>query len=163
MTDAATDDATAARPAAIWVDADACPRVIKEILYRVAARGAVTVTLVANQSLTVPRSPNLKVLQVPRGFDVADNEIVQRAAAGDLVITADIPLAAEVIAAGAQALNPRGELYSADTIRGLLNLRDFMDTMRASGAVSDGPPPLTQANRNAFASHLDTWLARRKR
>jgi uncharacterized protein YaiI (UPF0178 family) len=110
----------------------------------------------------IPRHPGLAVLQVPQGFDVADNEIVRRACRGDLVITADIPLAAEVIAKGAQALNPRGERYSADTIRGLLTLRDFMDTMRASGNVGDGPPPLTQADRNAFASHLDTWIARRR-
>jgi uncharacterized protein YaiI (UPF0178 family) len=157
-----TIDEPAGAPAAIWVDADACPRVIKEVLYRVAQRTGVTVTLVANQPLAVPRHPALKVLHVAQGFDVADNEIVRRAAPGDLVITADIPLAAEVIAKGAQALNPRGERYSADTIRGLLNLRDFMDTMRASGAVGDGPPPLTQADRNAFASHLDTWVARRK-
>lgn len=150
------------RPAAIWVDADACPKVIKEILYRVAQRTGVTVTLVANQPLAVPRVASLKVLQVSHGFDVADNEIVRRAVAGDLVITADIPLAAEVIAKGAQALNPRGERYSADTIRGVLNLRDFMDTMRSSGHVGDGPPPLSQADRNAFASHLDSWMARRR-
>lgn len=150
------------RPAAIWVDADACPKVIKEILFRVAQRTGVAVTLVANQPLTVPRVPGLKVLQVSPGFDVADNEIVRRAMAGDLVITADIPLAAEVLARGAQALNPRGERYSPDTIRGILNMRDFMDTMRASGNVGDGPPPLTQANRNAFAGHLDTWIARRR-
>ncbi|MET0291085.1 MAG: YaiI/YqxD family protein [Steroidobacteraceae bacterium] len=146
----------------IWVDADACPKVIKEILYRVAERTGIAVTLVANQALAVPRHASLRVLQVSQGFDVADNEIVRRAATGDLVITADIPLAAEVIAKGAQALNPRGERYSADTIRGLLNLRDFMDTMRATGHVGDGPPPLTQANRNAFASHLDRWVAQRK-
>jgi uncharacterized protein YaiI (UPF0178 family) len=146
----------------IWVDADACPRVIKEILYRVAERAGVSVTLVANQPLVVPRNPHLKVLQVASGFDVADNEIVRRVAPGDLVITGDIPLAAEVLAKGAQALNPRGERYSADTIRGLLNLRDFMDTMRASGQVGDGPPPLSQANRNAFASHLDRWVAQRR-
>ncbi len=146
----------------IWVDADACPKVIKEILYRAAERTGVPVTLVANQPLQVPRIPSLRVLQVAQGFDVADNEIARRAGPDDLVITADIPLAAEVIARGAQALNPRGERYSADTIRGLLNLRDFMDTMRASGNVGDGPPPLSQANRNAFAGHLDTWLSRRK-
>lgn len=147
--------------ASIWVDADACPRVIKDILYRAAERTGVAVILVANQPLALPRIASLRALQVPRGFDVADDEIVRRVAAGDLVITADIPLAAEVIAKGAEALNPRGERYSPDTIRGLLNLRDFMDTMRASGTVGDGPPPLNQANRNAFASHLDTWLARR--
>jgi hypothetical protein len=146
----------------IWVDADACPKVIKDILYRAAERTGTTVTFVANQPLTVPRMANLRVLQVSQGFDVADNEIVKRVTAGDLVITADIPLAAEVIAKGGNALNPRGERYSPDTIRGVLNLRDFMDTMRASGNVGGGPPPLTQANRNAFASHLDTWLANRK-
>jgi uncharacterized protein YaiI (UPF0178 family) len=146
----------------IWVDADACPKVIKDILYRAAERTGTTVTFVANQPLTVPRIASLRVLQVSQGFDVADNEIVKRVAAGDLVITADIPLAAEVIAKGGNALNPRGERYSPDTIRGVLNLRDFMDTMRASGNVGGGPPPLTQANRNAFASHLDTWLASRK-
>jgi uncharacterized protein YaiI (UPF0178 family) len=150
-----------ARSAAIWVDADACPKVIKEILYRAAERTRVRVTFVANQSLIVPRVPSLRVLQVAKGFDVADNEIVRRAETGDLVVTADIPLAAEVMAKGAQALNPRGERYSPDTIRGILNMRDFMDTMRASGHVGDGPPPLTQANRSAFANHLDAWLARR--
>ncbi len=148
-------------PAKIWVDADACPNVIKDILFRAAERTGVAVTLVANQPLRVPRIPSVKTLLVSSGFDVADNEIVKQAAAGDLVVTADIPLAAEVIAKGAQALNPRGELYSPDTIRAVLTLRDFMDTMRSSGNVGGGPPPLTQADRNAFAGHLDTWLARR--
>jgi uncharacterized protein YaiI (UPF0178 family) len=147
--------------ASIWVDADACPNVIKEILFRAAERTGVAVTLVANQPLRLPRIPSLRALHVSQGFDVADGEIVRQIAAGDLVITADIPLAAEVIAKGADALNPRGERYSADTIRGVLNLRDFMDTMRSSGNVGGGPPPLTQADRNAFASHLDRWLARR--
>ena len=147
--------------ASIWVDADACPNVIKEILFRAAERTGVAVTLVANQPLRLPRIPSLRAVQVPQGFDVADGEIVRQIAAGDLVITADIPLAAEAIAKGADALNPRGERYSADTIRGVLNLRDFMDTMRSSGNVGGGPPPLTQADRNAFASHLDRWLARR--
>jgi uncharacterized protein YaiI (UPF0178 family) len=145
----------------IWVDADACPKVVKEILFRAAERTGVLVTLVANQSLQIPRLPNLRVLQVASGFDVADNEIVKHVAPGDLVVTADIPLAAEVIAKGGEALNPRGERYSPDTIREKLTLRDFMDTMRASGAVGGGPPPLTQADRKAFASHLDRWLARR--
>jgi uncharacterized protein YaiI (UPF0178 family) len=145
----------------IWVDADACPVVIKEILFKASQRTGVTVTLVANQALQLPRISSIRQVQVGSGFDVADAEIVKRTAAGDLVITADIPLAAEVIAKGAQALNPRGELYSPDTIRGVLAMRDFMDTMRASGNVGGGPPPLTQANRNAFAGHLDTWLARR--
>jgi uncharacterized protein YaiI (UPF0178 family) len=152
----------ASRTAAIWVDADACPNVIKEILFRAAERTGVVVTLVANQALRIPRAANLRVVQVAAGFDVADAEIVKRAAAGDLVVTADIPLAAEVIAKGARALNPRGELYSPDTIRGVLALRDFMDTMRSSGNVGGGPPPLTQADRNAFAGHLDTWLAQRR-
>ena len=112
---------------------------------------------------SVPRLPSLRTLQVAPGFDVADNEIVRRVGAGDLVVTADIPLAAEVIARGAEALNPRGERYSPDTIRGILSMRDFMDTMRASGHVGGGPPPLGLTERNAFASHLDRWLARRPR
>jgi uncharacterized protein len=146
--------------ASIWVDADACPNVIKEVLFRAADRTGVTVTLVANRPLAIPRVPSLRVLQVTSGFDVADNEIVKRAIPGDLVITADVPLAAEIIAKGGEALNPRGERYSRDTIRGVLTMRDFMDTMRASGHVGGGPPALTQADRNAFASHLDKWLAR---
>jgi uncharacterized protein YaiI (UPF0178 family) len=143
------------------VDADACPNVIKDILYRAAERTGVSITLVANQPLQIPRIPSLRSVQVAAGFDVADNEIVKRMTAGDLVVTADIPLAAEVIAKGGEAVNPRGERYSANTIRGILGMRDFMDTMRASGMVGGGPPPLTLANRNAFAGHLDTWLARR--
>jgi len=144
----------------IWVDADACPGVIKEILFRAATRTGVAVTLVANQALRIPRIPSVRVVQVASGFDVADAEIVKRVAAGDLVVTADIPLAADVIGKGGEALNPRGERYSPDTIRGVLAMRDFMDTMRASGNVVGGPPPLTQADRNAFAGHLDAWLAR---
>ena len=147
--------------ASIWVDADACPGVIKEILFRAAKRTGVDVTLVANQALQVPRIPSVRAVQVSAGFDVADAEIVKRIIAGDLVVTADIPLAAEVIAKGAEALNPRGERYSPDTIGGVLAMRDFMDTMRSSGVVGGGPPPLTQANRNAFAARLDTWLAKR--
>jgi uncharacterized protein len=146
--------------ASIWVDADACPRVIKEILFRAAERTGVTVTLVANRPLAIPRLPSLHVLQVPSGFDVADSEILKRTVPGDLVITADVPLAAQIIAKGGDALNPRGERYSPDTIRGVLTMRDFMDTMRASGHLGGGPPALTQADRNAFASHLDKWLAR---
>ncbi len=147
--------------ASIWVDADACPGVIKEILFRAAERTGVVVTFVANQPLRMPRIAGVRAIQVAAGFDVADAEIVKRAAAGDMVITADIPLAAEVIAKGAAALNPRGERYSPDTIRGVLVMRDFMDTMRAGGNVGGGPPPLTQANRNAFAGALDSWLAKR--
>ena len=146
--------------ARIWVDADACPNVIKEILFRAAERTGVTVTLVANRAIAIPRIPSLHLLQVSDGFDVADRQIVERTRAGDLVITADIPLAAQIIAKGGEALNPRGERYSPDTIRGVLTMRDFMDTMRASGMVGGGPPALTQADRNAFASHLDKWLAR---
>ena len=146
--------------ASIWVDADACPKVIKEILFRAAERTGVTVTLVANHPLAIPRLPSLRVLQVTSGFDVADSEIIKRAIPGDLVVTADVPLAAQIIANGGEALNPRGERYSPDTIRGVLTMRDFMDTMRASGHIGGGPPALTQADRNAFASHLDKWLAR---
>ena len=150
-----------ADPRQIWVDADACPRVIKDILYRAAERTGIAVTLVANQPIAVPRLPNLRSVRVAPGFDVADNEIVRRLTAGDLVITADIPLAAEIIAKGGEALNPRGERYSADTIRGILSMRDFMHTMRSSGVVGGVPPPISQADRKAFVSHLDTWLARR--
>ncbi len=145
----------------IWVDADACPNVIKEILFRAAQRTGVAVTLVANQALRIPRIPSLRVVLVAAGFDVADGEIVKNLAPGDLVITADIPLAAEVIGKGGVALNPRGERYSPDTIQSVLTLREFMDTMRSSGNVGGGPPPLTHADRNAFAGHLDSWLARR--
>jgi uncharacterized protein len=145
----------------IWVDADACPNVIKEILFRAAKRTGVSVTLVANQPLQIPRLPSLRAIRVASGFDVADSEIVKGVAVGDLVVTADIPLAAEVIAKGGEALNPRGERYSPDTIRAVLTMRDFMDTMRSSGNVGGGPPPLTLANRNAFAAQLDSWLARR--
>jgi len=146
----------------IWVDADACPRPVKEILFKAAERTGIELTLVANHAMAVPRVPNVRLLQVQGGFDVADQEIARRVAPGDLVVTADIPLAADVIARGAQALNPRGELYSADTIRALLTMRDFMDTMRASGVVTGGPPALSQADRQAFAGQLDRWLARRR-
>ncbi|BAE74988.1 conserved hypothetical protein [Sodalis glossinidius str. 'morsitans'] len=142
----------------IWVDADACPRVIKEILFRAAVRHEIQTTLVANQSLPVPPSRFIRTLRVAAGFDVVDNEIVKRAAAGDLVITADIPLAAEVLAKGALALNPRGELYQQATIREKLTLRDFMDTLRGSGIQTDGPPPLGQRERQEFARQLDKWL-----
>ncbi|MCC7198963.1 MAG: YaiI/YqxD family protein [Gammaproteobacteria bacterium] len=146
----------------IWVDADACPKVVKDILFRAAERTGVGVTLVANQPLAIPRIPSLRVMTVASGFDVADNAIVVRVNSGDLVVTSDIPLAAEVLAKGADAVSPRGERFSPDTIRGQLTMRDFMDTMRSSGVVGGGPPPLSQADRNAFASHLDRWLARRR-
>jgi len=144
----------------IWVDADACPAVIKNILFRAAKRTRVQLTLVANQPLRIPQSPWIKMLQVAAGFDVTDNEIVKRLSVGDLVITGDIPLAAEVIEKGGYALNPRGELYSADNIRGRLNMRDFMDTLRASGIDTGGPPALSQSDRNSFANHLDKLLTR---
>ena len=144
----------------IWVDADACPVVIKEILFKAADRTKVHTTLVANQPIHTPRSPFIKSLQVGSGFDVADDEIVKRLEAGDLVITSDIPLAAEVIEKGGMALSPRGELHTEENIKARLNIRDFMDTMRASGIQTGGPPPLNQADRMAFANHLDTLLTR---
>ncbi|ANJ66514.1 hypothetical protein A9404_03195 [Halothiobacillus diazotrophicus] len=144
----------------IWVDADACPVVIKEILFRAADRSGVPLVLVANQSLRIPNSPWIRCLQVPRGFDVADNEIVRRLVAGDLVITGDIPLAAEVIEKGGHALNPRGEQYAADTIRARLTMRDFMETLRSSGIQTGGVAALSQADRKRFAGQLDRWLSR---
>ncbi|MEM1092639.1 MAG: YaiI/YqxD family protein [Pseudomonadota bacterium] len=143
----------------IWVDADACPAVIKDILYKAANRTQTLTTFVANQALRVPPSRYLATLRVSSGFDVADNEIVRRAAADDLVITSDIPLAAEVMEKGANALSPRGELYQPDTIRQRLNMRDFMDTLRASGINTGGPPTMGARERKAFADHLDRLLA----
>ena len=131
----------------IWVDADACPKVIKEILFRAAERTAVPVTLVANRLLHTPSSPYISAIQVADGFDIADSEIVKRLEAGDLVITADIPLAAEVIAKGGHALDTRGEMYSADTIQAKLTMRDFMETLRASGVETGGPSALNQRDR----------------
>jgi len=145
----------------IWVDADACPRVIKEILFRAADRVAVPVILVANQFIQVPRSLHIRTVQVTPGFDVADNYIVQQADPGDLIITADIPLAAEAIDKGCLALNPRGELYTQENIRQRLNMRDFMDTMRASGVDTGGPASFSQADRMAFANQLDRLLAKK--
>ncbi|MGI9204750.1 MAG: YaiI/YqxD family protein [Woeseiaceae bacterium] len=146
----------------IWVDADACPVVIKEILFRAARRTRTETTLVANQSIRVPSSPYLNSIQVASGFDVADNEIVARLSTGDLVVTADIPLAAEVIEKGAHALNPRGELYTTENIRARLNMRDFMDTLRSSGLQTGGPKELSQSDRQAFANALDRLLAMNK-
>jgi uncharacterized protein YaiI (UPF0178 family) len=144
----------------IWVDADACPVVIKDILFRAAERTRVGLTLVANRSVRTPPSPYIKMLQVTAGFDVADNEIVKRISVGDLVITGDIPLAAEVIEKGGNALSPRGELYSTDSIKGRLDMRDFLDNLRASGIDTGGPPALSQGDRNAFANQLDKLLAK---
>jgi len=145
----------------IWVDADACPVAVKEILYRAADRTGVALTLVANQALNTPSSPNINTLQVARGFDVADDEIVSRLNAGDLVITSDIPLAAEVIEKGGHALSPRGELHTSENIGARLNMRDFMDTMRSSGVeMGGGPPAFGQRDKQNFANNLDRWLAR---
>lgn len=144
----------------IWVDADACPAVIKEILFKAANRTQTSLTLVANQPIRVPPSPHIRTVQVSSGFDVADNEIVKRLMPGDLVITADIPLAAEVIDKGGHALNPRGEMYSTDNVRARLNMRDFMENLRASGVQTGGPAALSQKDRQAFANQLDRFLAR---
>lgn len=144
----------------IWVDADACPGMIREVLFRAADRTGVALTMVANQPVRTPPSRHIDSLQVPAGFDVADNEIVRRATAGDLVITSDIPLAAEVIDKGCFALSPRGELYSQDNVRARLNMRDFMETLRSSGIATGGPPALGQKDRQEFANQLDRWLTR---
>jgi hypothetical protein len=146
----------------IWVDADACPQVIKEILFRAAERSEIPLTLVANKLLAVPRSSWIRALQVSRGFDVADNEIAKRLEKGDLVITADIPLAADVIGRGGHALNPRGELYTAENIRERLATRDFMEKLRETGVQTGGPAALDNTDRKRFADQLDKFLARRK-
>jgi uncharacterized protein len=145
----------------IIVDADACPKVIKEILFRAADRLKIQLTLVANKMLYCPPSPYIRALQVPAGFDVADNKIAQLVAPGDLVITADIPLAADVISRGGHALNPRGEIYTEDTIRERLTMRNFMDGLRSSGVETGGPPTLSQKDRQLFGNQLDKFLTRR--
>ena len=147
----------------IWVDADACPVAIKEILFRAAIRTQTTVMLVANQSLKVPPSPYIKSIQVLKGFDVADNEIIRQSQNGDLVITSDIPLADDVIKKGALALSPRGDLFSKDNIKARLNMRDFLDTMRASGVDTGGPSPLTDKDNKRFADSLDRILTQNKK
>jgi hypothetical protein len=144
----------------IWVDADACPGVIKDILFRAADRVQVDLTLVANQAVRVPRSRYIRAIQVPAGFDVADNRIVRELQAGDLVVTADIPLAAEVVDKGGVALNPRGELYTAENVRERLAMRNLMEELRSTGAVSGGPPTLSKTDRQNFANQLDRLLAR---
>ena len=143
----------------IWVDADACPVAIKEILYKAAERTQTDVTLVANQYLRVPKSGYIHVLVVESELDAADEEIVKVLRRGDLVITSDIPLASEVIQKGAEALSPRGELYSAENIGSLLNMRDFMHTLRASDIETNGPAALNSADRNQFANHLNHILS----
>jgi uncharacterized protein YaiI (UPF0178 family) len=147
----------------IWVDADACPGVVREILFRASERTGVALTLVANQWLRTPSLPQVRAIQVPSGLDVADTEIVRRVRPGDLVVTQDIPLAALVLAKGAAALNPRGELYTRDSIAERLSIRDFMDELRGAGIQTGGPPALHARDRQAFAAQLDRWLARRPR
>lgn len=147
----------------IWVDADACPNVIKEILYRAAQRKQTAMTLVANQALRTPPSQYIRSVQVAAGFDVADNYIVQQLTPGDLVITADIPLAAEVIGKDAHALNPRGEFYSKDNIKERLAMRDLMTELRDTGVEMNGPASLGQRDRQAFANQLDRFLAKHVR
>jgi len=144
----------------IWIDADACPGVIKEILYRACGRKQVELILVANQPLKVPPSPLIRTVQVPAGFDVADNYIVQHMNPEDLVITADIPLADEVIDAEGHAINPRGEFYTKENIKQRLTMRNFMEELRSTGQISGGPPPLNHTDRQAFANSLDRFLAK---
>ena len=143
----------------IWVDADACPNVIKEILFRVAQKRQLALTLVANQYLKVPPSPFIKTVQVAAGFDVADNYIAQQVVAGDIVVTADIPLAADIVEKNAYGINPRGTLYTEQNIKQTLTMRNFMEEMRSTGQASGGPPPLDQRDRQAFANTLDRLLA----
>jgi uncharacterized protein YaiI (UPF0178 family) len=145
----------------IWVDADACPAVIKEILFRAAERTGVTMTLVANKPLRLPTAPNLRFLQVPPGFDAADKRIVELMQPGDLVVTADVPLAAAAIEKGGVALNPRGELYTTENVRERLSMRNFMDELRGSGVNTGGPAALSQRERQLFANQLDRLLAKR--
>jgi uncharacterized protein len=145
----------------IWVDADACPVVIKEILLRAAERTGVRMTLVANKPLRLPVAQNLRFLQVPHGFDAADKRIVELMEADDLVVTADVPLAAAAIDKGGVALNPRGELYTKENVRERLSVRNFMDELRSGGVNTGGPPALSQKERQLFANQLDSWLARR--
>ena len=145
----------------IWVDADACPGAVKEILFRAANRTQVPLTLIANQMLRVPPSPWIRALQVPSGFDVADERIVQEADAGDLVVTADVPLAARVIAKGALVLEPRGDLLDKGNIQERLGMRNFMESLRSSGVETGGPAAFSSTDRQAFANRLDGLLARR--
>ncbi len=147
----------------IWVDADACPAVIKEILFRAAGRVGVELVLVANRPMRLPRYPVVRLVIVGAGFDVADHEIVRQLQAGDLVITSDIPLAWEVIEGGGHVLSPRGEVFTPENIKARLNIRDFMDTLRASGVDTGGPPPMRATDRKAFADQLDAFLAGRNR
>jgi len=145
----------------IWVDADACPVVIREVLFRAAERTGVSLTLVANKPVKLPTALNIRFVQVPAGMDAADKRIVELMAAGDLVITADVPLAAAAIEKGGVALNPRGELYTSENVRERLSVRNFLDELRGSGVNTGGPPALSQRERQMFANQLDRWLAKR--
>lgn len=156
-----SDDATADAGGRIWVDADACPNVIKDILFRAAERAQIPLALVANQWIRTPPSRFISSIQVAAGIDVADSEIVRRTGPHDLVVTADIPLAALILEKGALALNPRGELYTSDTIAQRLSMRNFMDELRGAGVNTGGPPALHARDRQAFANQLDRWIARR--
>jgi uncharacterized protein YaiI (UPF0178 family) len=147
----------------LWVDADACPAAVKDVLYRAAERVKVELTLVANKSIRVPRSPHIRMVRVGAGFDVADRWIAERVTPGDLVVTADIPLAADVIRAGALALNPRGTLYTEENIDDYLAQRDLLDQLRSEGAVSGGPPTMNSRDVQRFANALDRFLARQRR
>ncbi len=148
-------------PMRIWVDADACPRVIKDILYRAAERRRVRLILVANSRFPVPKSEFIDFMQVGAGFDKADLSIVEQARSGDVVITTDIPLAAGVIEKGGTGLSPRGEVFDTDNIRGRLTMRDFLDEMRGSGVMTGGPSALSARDRQEFANQLDRLLTRR--
>jgi len=158
---AASKDDAALRPTQIWVDADACPVPIREILFRAAERAGIACTLVANQWLRTPPSRWVRALQVQGDFDAADDLIAERANAGDLVVTQDIPLAARVLAKHAHALHPRGERYTRETIAERLSLRDFMDELRGAGVQTGGPAAFHARDRQAFANQLDRWIARR--
>ncbi len=147
----------------IWVDADACPVVIKDILFKAADRAKIYITLVANHNIRIPPSRYINFMQVSSGFDIADDEISKRVSINDLVITSDIPLASEIIDKSALALSPRGELYTKENIKSRLNIRDFMDTMRASGVNTGGPAALSQSDRQAFANHLDSLITRHQK
>ena len=147
----------------IWVDADACPVAIKEILFRASARTGVKVSLIANQQVPIPKSPHIKMIQVSSGFDSADDEIVKRMKPGDLVVTSDIPLAADAIRKEGLVLSPRGEWFTKENIGARLNMRDFMESMRASGVAMGGPSALSQSDRKAFADQLDKLLSKESR
>ncbi|AWL12352.1 UPF0178 protein [Saliniradius amylolyticus] len=146
----------------IWVDADACPVMVKEILFKAAQRTQTPLTLIANHAMRVPPSPLIRALVVSSGFDMADHELVRRAQPGDLTVTADLPLADELITKGVAVITPRGEMLDSANIKSRLNMRDFMDTMRSSGIQGGGPPPLGQKDKQAFANGLDRWLAQKR-